>query len=167
MARQFNFSCTYLIYKQYGIALGNGTWRNGLAQVIQEGRVHIIATNMWQVPEMYKLVDFGPAFTKVWNKYICPVISYPILYWDQYVIFNVSDIHYSIGDAGLLFIERGVLRWIWMKIVWIMWSFYDPRPTFLRKGHEKESQWPMVAESGAFVQTKTKSSLCLGSMLRN
>lgn len=65
MARQFNFTCTYLIYKHYGRAFGNGTWRDGLAQVIQEGKVHIVATNMWQVPEMYKLVDFGPTFNKV------------------------------------------------------------------------------------------------------
>lgn len=68
MARQFNFTCRYLVYKAWGIALDNGTWiGDGLSQVIQEGKIDIVANNMWQVPEFYNQVDFGPALNKVWK----------------------------------------------------------------------------------------------------
>lgn len=66
MASQFNFTCRYLVYKGYGIALDNGTWiGGGLSQVIQEGKIDIVAVNMWQVPEFNNQVDFGPALNKV------------------------------------------------------------------------------------------------------
>lgn len=66
MSRQFNFSCKYLPYGTWGVALDNGTWTGGLVQDLQEGKIDVIGTNVFLIPEAYNLMDLGPALNKVW-----------------------------------------------------------------------------------------------------
>lgn len=65
MARQFNYSCKYLPYRAWGVALDNGTWTGGLVQDLQEGKMDVIGTNVFLIPEAYNLMDLGPAINKV------------------------------------------------------------------------------------------------------
>lgn len=66
MARQFNFTCTYLVYNDWGIALDNGTWiGDGLSPPVDEGKIDIIAVNMWISDESYETVDYGPSLNEV------------------------------------------------------------------------------------------------------
>lgn len=66
MACQFNFSRKYLPYGAWGVALDNGTWTDGgLVQDLQKGKIDVIGTNVFLIPEAYNLMDLGPALNKV------------------------------------------------------------------------------------------------------
>lgn len=65
MSRQFNFSCKYLPHETWGVALDNGTWTGGLVQDLQKGKIDVIGTNVFLIPEAYNLMDLGPALNKV------------------------------------------------------------------------------------------------------
>lgn len=52
--------------RSLGVALDNGTWTNGgLVQDLQKGKIDVIGTNVFLIPEAYNLMGLGPALNKV------------------------------------------------------------------------------------------------------
>lgn len=108
LARQLNFTPKFLSYKQWGYLSDDGTWKQGLGEIMQKRKAEIAIANIWQIPSLYAIVDFSPTLNR--NRLTFLVRRPKVLnfQWDTFL----TIFHYKVWLTTFIYVASvAILYW--------------------------------------------------------
>lgn len=108
LARQLNFTPKFLSYKQWGYLSDDGTWTQGLGEIMQKRKAEIAIANIWQIPSLYASVDFSPTLNR--NRMTFLVRRPQLLNFQWHALLTIF--HYKVWlGTGIYIVLVAFLNW--------------------------------------------------------
>lgn len=115
MAKQLNFTYQFLVYRNWGTALPNGSWKGEVMGSMQEGQADIAMANIWQLASLEPVMDFGPSLTKIREVFLVRRPEIMDFRWQTVLkIFKPQVWYYTVASSILI----TVMYWIGIRSVY-------------------------------------------------